>query len=211
MSYAVSTDASGTAFVNSRGEPYALPVTESSAETICEIPQGSALINQTSMTTDGSDYPYIISYWRVDGVVQYNILRIRENAGSSTIRITLDRVFRTVGRRHETAAVRQAADPGQRLRRRCGDSRVLPRRREGFPGVSGQTCRTGRRNHHGKNDRPHRDAMGEWEPSVDPVLWKETGTVQVFVQYEHYRPDGTEQGREAEYVWIADVTSFLAD
>lgn len=76
IAYARSTDATGRTWERSTGERYAMPITEDSAEIAAEVPQGSELMNQTSMTVDGADTPYIASYWSADGgVVQYQVLR----------------------------------------------------------------------------------------------------------------------------------------
>ena len=64
--YARSTDG-GRTWTTSLGEKYQLPITAASAEYIARIPEGSDLINQTSMCTDAYGRPYIAGYWRIDG------------------------------------------------------------------------------------------------------------------------------------------------
>ncbi|OMP30166.1 BNR repeat-containing protein [Mangrovimonas sp. DI 80] len=63
LAYATSKDG-GKTWQKSTGEIYQLPITESSAEVIKNIPQNSELINQTSMTSDKHGNPFIVSYWR---------------------------------------------------------------------------------------------------------------------------------------------------
>ncbi|WP_418606721.1 BNR-4 repeat-containing protein [Georgenia sp. SUBG003] len=80
--YARSVDSSGETFERSDGSSYQLPITyhtpenSRSAEVAAVVPQGSSLMNQTSMTVDDDDKPYIASYWREgDGPVQYRVVR----------------------------------------------------------------------------------------------------------------------------------------
>lgn len=61
--YAKSIDG-GNSWQKSNGEKYKLPITLKTAEFIAHIPQGSELINQTSMCVDANGSPYISSYWR---------------------------------------------------------------------------------------------------------------------------------------------------
>lgn len=75
MGYARSRDG-GLTWENSLSQPYALPITESTAEYACKIPQKMELINQTSMSCDEGGRPFIVSYWRdtVSGFPQYQLL-----------------------------------------------------------------------------------------------------------------------------------------
>lgn len=63
MCYAKSTDG-GLTWQQSNSRTYTLPITKSTAEVIQQIPQNSELINQTSMTTNVSGDPFVVSYWR---------------------------------------------------------------------------------------------------------------------------------------------------
>lgn len=75
LCYARSRD-NGVSWEKSDGTPYSLPITAGSAEYACIIPQGSELINQTSMSTDNAGNPYIATYWREqnDSVPQYRLV-----------------------------------------------------------------------------------------------------------------------------------------
>ena len=75
ISYAVSEDSSMETFFKANGQQLNIPITQDQGALIYTIPPNSALINQTSMTTDNDNLPYIVSYWRVNNVVQYIILR----------------------------------------------------------------------------------------------------------------------------------------
>src|SRR5690606_26198052 len=63
MCYAVSKD-EGRTWYTSKGKKYNLPITLESAEYAWQIPQNSDLINQTSMTADAADHPYIATYFQ---------------------------------------------------------------------------------------------------------------------------------------------------
>ncbi|RYZ15624.1 MAG: neuraminidase, partial [Sphingobacteriales bacterium] len=75
LCYAVSPDG-GLTWKNSMGKSYALPINAATAEYICRIPQGSELINQTSMYANDEGTPFIASYWKdaQDTVPQYHIV-----------------------------------------------------------------------------------------------------------------------------------------
>lgn len=75
LCYACSKD-EGKTWQRSDGTPYELPITAANAEYACQIPQGSELINQTSMSTDAEGHPYIATYWRDqnDSIPQYRIV-----------------------------------------------------------------------------------------------------------------------------------------
>lgn len=61
--YARSRDG-GVTWEKTTGQRYRLPITAKSAEYAIRIPQGSDLINQTSMSATDDDYPAIVTYWK---------------------------------------------------------------------------------------------------------------------------------------------------
>ena len=75
LCYARSIDA-GKTWTTSTGKKYTLPITATSAEYVCRIPERSELINQTSMCADAQGKPYIASYWKEskDRAPQYHVL-----------------------------------------------------------------------------------------------------------------------------------------
>jgi hypothetical protein len=75
MCYACSKDG-GITWQKSSGETYQLPVTASTAEYVCRIPQKSELINQTSMFVDANGKVFIATYWRdaKDSIPQYHLI-----------------------------------------------------------------------------------------------------------------------------------------
>lgn len=73
--YAKSID-HGKSWLKSTGEKYQLPINARTAEYAAKIPQGSNLMNQTSMHTDSRGLPYIVNYWTPKGssVPQYHLV-----------------------------------------------------------------------------------------------------------------------------------------
>jgi BNR repeat-containing family member len=71
--YAFSPDG-GTTWQRSDRTAYELPITVKSAEVVWQVPQNSSLINQTAITVDEQDNPYIASYWDNNGVPQYKVV-----------------------------------------------------------------------------------------------------------------------------------------
>jgi len=74
--YARSVDATGSKWEKSDGTRYAMPITYTNAELAASVSMRSSLMNQTSMTVDDDDQPYIASYWREgSNPVQYRVIR----------------------------------------------------------------------------------------------------------------------------------------
>ena len=75
MCYARSNDG-GKTWQTSTGKMYTIPIDSQTAEYAWRIPQNSDLINQTSMTADDHDNPYIATYYQAtsDSCPQYYII-----------------------------------------------------------------------------------------------------------------------------------------
>lgn len=71
--YAFSPDG-GRTWQKSDGAYYNLPITQATAEVVWKVPQNSTLINQTAITIDEQDNPYIATYWDNTGVPQYKVV-----------------------------------------------------------------------------------------------------------------------------------------
>ena len=211
MSYAVSCDDSGETFENSRGEACVLPLTESTAETICHIPQGSALINQTSMTVDENNLPYIISYWRVDGIVQYNILRDTGNQW-----IIYNTHIRTTDFELSGGGTQQlpCARPQILVQGAGEEAEILVLFRDEERGSKASMARLRTEGQEIITEEIidlTGESLGEWEPVLDMTLWEKQGRIQIFFQKEHYQLDGIAGSVTSEYMYVADVTKFLND
>ncbi len=181
MCYARSKDG-GLTWENSKCEKYDLPITASTAEIACPIPQNSELINQTSITADTYGNPYIATYWREHDseVPQYHIiyndgkkwnslnLGFRETAfslkGSGTKRIPVSRpqvVAKKDGKKTTLALL---------FRDEERDSRV-----------SVAVLRDLKKNLWHIKDLTD-FSVGSWEPSFDTQLWQNKQLLHIFVQ-----------------------------
>ena len=176
LCYARSDDG-GKTWTRSDGTPYTLPVTMADAETARHIPQGSELINQTSMTADSAGRPYIATYWREagDSVPQY---RLVSHDGA---RWNME----TVGTRRTPFSLSGGGTkmiPASRPQVVCDGSRIYYVFRDAERGsrVSVAT-------------RPTDEAQWEiadltdfsvdaWEPTFDKNCWRDSRRLFLFVQ-----------------------------
>lgn len=181
MAYARSRDG-GTAWEDSNGKPYALPITAASAEYAARIPQNSDLINQTSMAFDAQGRPYIASYWRLAGsaVPQYRVLYRREN-GWQRLDLDFRKTAFSLGgmgtkaipiARPQLLIDARAATPSGLLVFRDSErgARVSVVRIQDFT--------TPRWSVHDLADAD----VGAWEPSYDSELWRRHGLLHLYVQ-----------------------------
>ncbi len=85
MCYACSKDG-GRTWEKSTGEKYDLPIRKTTAEVVKKIPQGSNLINQTSMTADEDGNPYIATYYKEagDSCTQFHVIYLHEGQWKSS-------------------------------------------------------------------------------------------------------------------------------
>ncbi|WP_159518146.1 BNR repeat-containing protein [Sunxiuqinia indica] len=85
MCYACSKDG-GQNWEKSTGEKYELPIRKATAEVVKKIPQGSNLINQTSMTADEDSNPYIATYYKEagDSCTQFHVIYLHEGQWKSS-------------------------------------------------------------------------------------------------------------------------------
>lgn len=181
MAYARSRDG-GRTWEDSAGRPYALPITASSAEYAAHIPQGSELINQTSMAADGAGHPYIATYWRTSdsAVPQYRVLY---HDGVAWRRLDLD--FRTQAFSLSGGGTKAIpiARPQLLVSQGAGaPSGVLVfRDRERGDKVSIVRIADFAARRWSVLDLDA-GAVGAWEPLVDTEVWRSAGTVNLFVQ-----------------------------
>jgi hypothetical protein len=176
--YAFSPD-EGASWRTSAGARYALPITARSAEVAWRVPQGSELINQTSMTVDRAGRPLIATYWRASGedVPQ---LRLVWNDGTRWHASQVGartRAFRLSG----GGTKRIPLSRPQVLVGRQGDVYVVYRDEERGSGIT--VART---------SDPQRarwtlaellsSSVGQWEPTYDLGRWRRTGRLSLYVQ-----------------------------
>jgi len=181
LAYARSRDG-GLTWETSDGCPYALPITEATAEVAARISQHSELINQTSMSADRDGNPFIASYWRRDGsaVPQYQVVyrsggRWKERAldfrhtpfslsgvGTKAIPIARPQIMVDLkGDRPTALLVFRDEERGSQV------SVVhITDFDAGRWTVRDLTA----------------DAVGAWEPSFDTELWRMRGELNLFLQ-----------------------------
>ena len=175
--YAYSPD-EGRSWRSASGTAYTLPITASTAEIAWRVPQGSELINQTSMTVDRAGRPLIATYWR-DSTSQVPQLRLVWHDGtrwrSSQVGARTS-PFRLAGggtKRIPLSRPQILADPREVF--------VVYRDAERGGGI------TVARSTDGAHERWTTSelltsSVGQWEPTYDPGRWRRQGTVSLFVQ-----------------------------
>lgn len=202
LCYARSRDG-GQTWERSDGSAYALPITVSTAETVWHIPQGSELINQTSMTSDSQGRPYIATYWRDSqsmAVPQYRVLwhdgeqwRMREVgrrtegftlSGSGTKMIPISRPRIVSDGKSAWYIFRDAERDSRATVSLCPDLASEP-----FS-VYYET--------------PF--SVDAWEPSLDLQLWEQRKWLNIFVQTTH-QGDGEKvsEGEQSSEVYVLEI------
>lgn len=181
LCYAKSPDG-GRTWLKSTGEPYRLPITAANAEYVRRIPQGSELINQTSMTADARGRPYIVTYWRPAGtrVPQYQLV-YQDGRGWRTIQVTR----RTTAFSLSGGGTRRipVARPQVVVKTRGGRPELFMLFRDAERGerVSVASCRNLPRGDCAVSDLTE-EAVGMWEPTYDPEVWRTRRELHLFVQ-----------------------------
>jgi hypothetical protein len=181
LCYAKSTDG-GKSWQKSTGEKYQLPITAKSAEYVWRIPQGSELINQTSMSADADGRPFIATYWRPQGsaIPQYQLVyqdgkewklsQVTQRvtpfslSGGGTRRIPISRpqiVVRKVANRLQAFVIFRDSERDNR--------------------VSVAICKDLRRQVWEIEDLT-KDSVGMWEPTYDQMLWNQKKRLHLLVQ-----------------------------
>jgi hypothetical protein len=177
--YAKSID-HGKSWLKSTGEKYRLPITAKSAEYAAMIPQGSELINQTSICADSRGHPYIASYWTPEGsqIPQYQLVyhngkrwitqQISKRttafdlSGGGTKRIPISRPQILIDSKDIIYLIYRDIEQDNRVSITCcndlekniwtlGDVTSFP--------------------------------VGQWEPTYDTELWKSENKLHLLIQY----------------------------
>ena len=181
LCYARSTDG-GKTWERSTGEKYQLPITATTAEPACMIPQGSELINQTSMCADEKGNPVIASYWRPEDtkIPQYHV--VYKDAGKWKVQ-NLD--FRKTSFSLSGAGTKRIpiARP-QILSWKINNSSMmgLVFRDEEWNSRVSIAMASMRSPDKWKIIDLDEQSLGSWEPTLDTELWKEKGLLHLFIQ-----------------------------
>lgn len=200
LCYACSKD-EGKTWQRSDGSPYTLPITAGNAEYACQIPQGSELINQTSMSTDAEGHPYIATYWRdqQDSIPQYRIVwndgqswhqqQVSQRqtpfslSGGGTKMIPIARPRVAIDEHEAWYIVRDAER----------DSRVSLYHTADL--ASGQWQLTDLTDF----------TVDAWEPSFDTELWKAQRHLHLYVQCVHQGDGETTVQAEPTPVYVLEI------
>ena len=180
MCYAVSKDG-GISWQQSTGKKYQIPITMATAEKICSIPQGSELINQTSICTDEAGNPFIASYWKgKNDVPQYHIMYKKGNSWK-----VHDLGFRTTGFSLSGTGTKQIPISRPQvlygLKSKKAFIALVFRDEERGNKVSVASSLLKRINQWTITDLTN-EAVGAWEPTYDIGLWNAKKQLHLFVQ-----------------------------
>lgn len=178
LCYARSYD-NGETWHKTSGEKYKLPIRMDNAEYACRIPQGSELINQTSMSADAEGNPYIAAYWRDpdSDVPQYRIVWHDGRQWRN----------RQVSRRTTPFTLKGAGTkmvPIARPRIVVEGSEIFYLFRDAERGSKISLAYTSDAANSPWQFYDLTDfAVGAWEPSHDTELWKNKRKLHLFVQH----------------------------
>ncbi len=174
--YACSDDG-GLTWHRSDGTPYALPITAATAEYAWRVPQGSELINQTSMTVC-ADAPCLATYWTsaADSVPQFRLVWLGADGWRSTL----------IGRRSMPFSLSGGGTKMIPVSRPClagSDSLLVCLFRDAERGsrVTAAVASPARPDRWVPLDLTA-TSVDAWEPTIDTDLWLSDGLLHVFVQ-----------------------------
>jgi hypothetical protein len=205
MCYAVSRDR-GNTWQKSNGEQYVLPITLATAEYALIIPQGSDLINQTSMTTDTKGNPMIGTYFQGTGdcCPQYYVIR-HDNTGWRKIKVTNHtRDFDLAGAGTKSIPISRPkiisfVKGGEEfIALLCRDEEM-----GNVASISVSKISDDQWKHHRLTNFP----LDRWEPLYDTELWKR-GKLHLFLQRTGQGDAETTADRKAEMVYVLEVESI---
>ena len=201
LCYARSFD-NGVTWYKTNGEQYQLPIRLDNAEYVCRIPQGSELINQTSMSTDKKGNPYIATYWRdsINNIPQY---RIVWNDGEKWQN-------RQVGQRVTPFTLKGGGTkmiPISRPRLVIDGKKIyyIFRDKERGSKVSMAVAENGPKSTWKYYDLTN-FTVGAWEPSHDTELWKTRRKLHLYVQHTLQGDGEVAIKSEPQTVYVLEVS-----
>jgi hypothetical protein len=175
--YARSADG-GQAWTKMDGTPYALPITESTAEVAVAIPEQSTLINQAGMSVNRHDWPAIATWWAPkaaegDHTRQY-MLAYYDGTDWKTSTIT----NRPNEAKQTDATVRDLARPIVVFDENNGTYVVLRyKERNNVVTIAYSENRTD-----WKLIDLTTEPLGQWEPTYDVALWQRENKLHLLHQ-----------------------------
>ncbi|MFT9008601.1 MAG: BNR repeat-containing protein [Bifidobacterium sp.] len=218
LAYARSSDTTGVKWETSTGVAYTGSITQKTAEKIASIDQNSQLMNQTSMTVNDNDNPYIVSYWNPDletnnQVVQYMVVRqkddgawVTENTGIRSPGIDGVSNFDLAGGGSKAVPIArpQIAVSGS------GENATVhliirDAERGSMATLATETVGTAQWTYINLTDQ----SLDYWEPTYDTSLWQLDRKLDIFVQKVGQGDGEGIQKYPANHVYILDVDSNL--
>jgi len=180
MCYAVSKDG-GKTWATSDGRPYAIPIREETAEYALRIPQKSDLINQTSITADENDHPYIATYFQAqrDSCPQYYVIHRTTGLWEASRASSRKTDFDLGGMGSRSIPMSRP----QLLYRNKGEKKglfMIYRDDEYNGTVRLASARIPALEWSTVDITDY--SLERWEPSYDTELWKEKGALHIFLQ-----------------------------
>ncbi|MEO6526466.1 MAG: BNR repeat-containing protein [Gemmatimonadaceae bacterium] len=176
--YAHSRD-EGRTWRTSSGRRYALPITASTAEIAWRVPQGSELINQTSMAVDDAGHPLIATYWRPSGseVPQFQLVWYDGSSWRASQIGARTRPFRLSGGGTKRIPISRPLV----LAGRRGAVFVVFRDEERGGGITVARSTDAERASWSLTEM-WSSPVGQWEPTHDPDRWRRRRRLSLFVQ-----------------------------
>jgi hypothetical protein len=204
LCYAQSPDG-GRTWLRSDGSAYQLPITAASAEYARRIPQGSGLINQTSMAVDHRGDPCIATYWTPEGgeVPQYFLVH-RQGGRWHTRQVSRRSTpFSLNGLGTKSIPISRPLlllDRGEAAQTRC---HMVFRDVERGHRVSLATCEDLGDPQWRFADLT-REGVGAWEPTHDSGLWRQKELLHLMVQRVGQRDGEKLERLGPQPVWVLE-------
>lgn len=181
LCYARSLDG-GKTWYGSSCNDYTLPITASTAEYITYIPQGSDLINQTTMTTDNIGRPFIATYWNDSelNIPQYRVVYMNKGKWY-TLNLDFRKTPFTLGGEGTKRIPVSRPQLVAKWNNDVTSLYLLFRDEERGNKVSMAVCKDITLNKWELVDLTD-FSVGSWEPSIDTELWRDKELLNIFVQ-----------------------------
>lgn len=179
LCYACSHDG-GKTWEKSDGKPYALPITAATAEVAVNIPQGSELINQTSMSADAEGHPCIATYWRnADSKIpQFRIVRYDGKAW-----VTMQVGYRKLPFSLSGGGTKMI--PVSRPVGLCFEDKTILIFRDAERGSRLSVASLTDGNSEWQIEDLSETNLDAWEPTIDRNLFQNYSKINIFVQPTH--------------------------
>lgn len=204
MCYAKTMDY-GESWQKSDGSQYNLPITKSTAEYACRVPENSNLINQTSMYADKKGIPYIATYYTPEGdsVPQYFLI-YRDQDIWKTVQMTQrNTAFSLKGGGTKKIPISR---PQILVDVKAGQTRVILIYRDiEFNNKIVLATNQDSEFTNWQSTAVTDYSVGSWEPTYDTELWRQNKILQLYVQNVGQGDGETLEKLTAQYIKIQEI------